>query len=583
MQSPTPMAGAPIERRLAAVMAADVVGYSRLMGQDEAGTLIAVRSWRSDVLEPLINRQRGRIFKDLGDGVLVEFGSAVNAVQCAIELQEMMTTANVGLSKDRQIVLRIGINLGDVMVEGSDLYGDGINIAVRLEGIAEPGGVLVSGTVFDYVRNKVDTGFEDLGIPSLKNIVESVRVYRVSGTPRVATATSRAASEKPSIAVLPFANMSGNPDQQYFSDGITEDIITELSRWHQLRVLSRHTSFHYRDRLMEAKGIGSELGVRYVVEGSIRQIGERLRVTAQLLDTETGSHLWAERYDRSLQEIFAVQDEVVQMIVATLVGRMQAADTDVARRKPPTSLAAYDCVLRGYALPYGDPQADAEAHRLYEKAIELDPGYGLAHALLAQMLAHEWDYDMSGSNALLDRALAHAKRGVELDENESVCPSSLGYVYLCLGTIDLAEHYIQRAIAMNPNNPMHIADMAALFVFVGRTDEGIPLLEKAKRIDPYFNPAWYWFTLGFANFMARRHNEAAAAFGRSPTMPFYVCAYRAACYAQMGEPDRARECAEHTLRRKPDFSVRVFASKYALQPVDLEHLVTGLRKAGLPE
>jgi class 3 adenylate cyclase len=239
MQSPTPMAGAPIERRLAAVMAADVVGYSRLMGQDEAGTLIAVRSWRSDVLEPLINRQRGRIFKDLGDGVLVEFGSAVNAVQCAIELQEMMTTANVGLSKDRQIVLRIGINLGDVMVEGSDLYGDGINIAVRLEGIAEPGGVLVSGTVFDYVRNKVDTGFEDLGIPSLKNIVESVRVYRVSGTPRVATATSRAASEKPSIAVLPFANMSGNPDQQYFSDGITEDIITELSRWHQLSTANR--------------------------------------------------------------------------------------------------------------------------------------------------------------------------------------------------------------------------------------------------------------------------------------------------------------------------------------------------------
>jgi adenylate cyclase len=278
-----------VERRLAAILAADVVGYSRLMEQDEAGTLATLKLRRKQVLEPLVAHYRGRIFKITGDGVLVEFGSAVNAVQCAVDLQQKMASANTDRPDAHRIVLRIGINLGDVMVEGSDLYGDGVNISARLEGIADPGDVLVSGTAFDYVRNKVNTAFDDLGPQTLRNIAEPVRIYRVAGTPRVPVAAAIVSSDKPSIAVLPFANMSGDPEQQYFSDGITEDIITELSRFRELFVIARNSSFQFRDRSVDVKRIGRDLGVGYVVEGSVRKAGDRIRVTAQLVEVATST------------------------------------------------------------------------------------------------------------------------------------------------------------------------------------------------------------------------------------------------------------------------------------------------------
>ena len=474
--------------------------------------------------------------------------------------------------------------------KGGDLFGTAVNIAARLEGIAQPGGIVVSAAVRDAIAGKLAASFIDLGMKTLKNIQEPLRAYTLSpktdflgpGMPSVGEANPLAS--KPSIAVLPFLNMSGDPEQQYFSDGITGDIITELSRWHQLSVVSRSSSFHFRDKAPDAMEVGRQLGVRYIVEGSIRQIGDRIRVTAQLIDTASGRHLWAERYDRSLDEIFVMQDEVVQTIVATLVGRLQAAGADLVRRKPPSSLLAYDCVLRGKSLPWGDPDADAEAVRLYQRAIELDPDYGVAYALLALMMYHEWCYDMSGSNQILDRAFEHARRAVELDENESYCQFILGHIHLFRGAHDLAMQYHMRAVEINPNSPEHIADMGGLFAYLGQPEESITWLRRAKRIDPYFNPPWYWFMMGMAHFVGRRHDQAIAAYGQAQTMPFYVRASVAACHAHLGEIDRARECSAETLRQKPDFSTRVFASKHRFKvQSDLDHFVAGWRRAGLPE
>ena len=398
-------------RRLAAVLAADVVGYSRLMEQDESDTLARLKAWRKEVLEPLVAQHQGRIFKFTGDGVLVEFGSAVNAVQCAINLQHGMAAANADIAEARHMVLRIGVNLGDVMVEGDDLYGDGINIAARLEGIAEPGSVAVSGTVFDYVKNKIKVGFEDLGTQTLKNIAEPVRIYRITGTPRVAVPASKGATDKPSIAVLPFTNMSGDPEQAYFSDGITEDILTELSRFRALSVIARNSSFRFRGEDVDVVRVGRELNVQYVLEGSVRKMGNKIRITAQLIDAITGSHVWADRFDRTQDEIFAVQDQVVRTIVGTLAGRLQAADVEKALRKPPASLAAYDCVLRADALPFGNPEARAEVRRLSERAIELDPTYGRAYAQLAISYYLEWVNDYSGSDAALGSSLLFSPTG----------------------------------------------------------------------------------------------------------------------------------------------------------------------------
>jgi TolB-like protein len=296
-----------VQRRLAAILAADVVGYSRLMEADEVGTLAALKARRKEVLEPLVVQHQGRVFKVTGDGVLVEFTSAVNAVQCAVDLQQGMAAANDGQPEERHIVLRIGVNLGDVMVEGSDLYGEGVNIAARLEALAEPGGILVSGTAYDHVRNKVQVGFDDLGLQGLKNIAELVRAYRVVGMPTVPVPNYTTISDKPSIAVLPFLNVSGDPEQEYFSDGITEDIITELSRFRSLYVIARNSSFAFKGKAVKVQEIAKELGVAYVVEGSVRKASTRIRISAKLVEAAGGAHLWVERYDRPAEDIFAIQ------------------------------------------------------------------------------------------------------------------------------------------------------------------------------------------------------------------------------------------------------------------------------------
>lgn len=578
------MAEERVQRRLAAILAADVVGFSRLMERDETTTLAVLKARRKTVLEPLVARHQGRVFKVAGDSVLVQFGSAVDAVQCAIDLQQEMASASANLPEDSRIVLRIGINLGDVMVEGSDLYGDAVNIAARLEQMADPGGILISGTAYDQVRNKIKSGFDDVGAQNLKNIQEPVRLYRVAGTPQIARAVAMAPTDKPSIAVLPFTNMSGDPEQQYFGDGITEDIITELSRFRQLHVLARNSSFRYRGQDVDIARVGRELGVQYILEGSVRRLGERIRITAQLVEALSGHHVWAERFDRNQEELFAVQDQVVRTIVATLVGRLEAADADRAKRKPPGSLAAYECVLRGDALPSGNHEAAAEARRLFQQAIELDPGYARPYALLAYTFFVEWHRDMSRSNSALDQALALAKKGVALDPHDSQCQSILGWIYLLHQSYELAEQHYLKARELHPNSAYQVAGLGDLHISLGKPEEAIEYYKAAKLLDPFFDTVWYYPALGGACFHARRYDEAIAALSRSSTMFFWGHAYLAACYAVIGKEDRARICAAEVLRLVPDFSSTRYTEKEPFKrAADRQQLLDGLRKAGLPE
>ncbi|MCI0431108.1 MAG: tetratricopeptide repeat protein, partial [Rhodospirillales bacterium] len=497
------------KRRLAAILAADVVGYSRLMEADEAGTLAALKAWRGDVLKPLVARHRGRIFKLMGDGVLVEFGSAVNAVQCAVDLQRDTAAVSADLPEDRRIVLRIGVSLGDVMVEGADLYGDGVNIAARLEGIAEPGGILVSGAAYDQVRNKISVGFEDLGAQTLKNIAEPVRAYRVAGLPTVAVSAPKPRTANPSIAVLPFVNMSGDPEQEYFSDGITEDIITELSRFRHLHVIARNSSFQFRGKDIDVKRIGRELGVQYLVEGSVRRVGDRIRITAQLIDTIADSHLWAERYDRDARDILALQEEVAHAVAATAGGRVDAAGRERAMRLSPAALRAYDLVLRAKALVLRHSRADNEQARLCaEKAIELDPTSSRAHAWLAMSRFYEYmAYWTDTREASLREAYELAQRAVLLDESDSLACVMLGFMHLGRRNFDEARSELEKAIDLNPNDSEARGIYAFFLTAIGRPDAAIEQFDLAKRQNPYDMTYTPWIK-GIVYFTAHRYDDA---------------------------------------------------------------------------
>src|SRR5207302_1018335 len=380
------------ERRLAAILAADMVGYSRLMEADETGTLARLKTHRLELIDPAIEKNKGRIIKTTGDGMLVEFQSVADAVECAAEIQRRMARRNADVSPARWIEFRIGINLGDVIVDDGDIFGDGVNVAARLQELAASGGICVSAAVRDQVGDRLDVAFEDLGEQNVKNIVRPIRVFRVlcdnesQPRPNAAEATSIAAI-KPSLVVLPFVNMSGDPEQEFFADGLTEDIITELSRFRDLLVISRNSAFVHKGKAVKVRDIAREFGVHYVVEGSVRKVAERVRVTVQLIDAETDRHIWAERYDRKIEDIFAIQDEVTCAIVATLPGRIEAARHDRAKRKPTENMAAYEYVLAGKILHHrSSPDDNVEAQRLLDRAIALDPKYAHAHAWKACVL-----------------------------------------------------------------------------------------------------------------------------------------------------------------------------------------------------
>jgi TolB-like protein/class 3 adenylate cyclase len=578
------MAEDRVQRRLAAILAADVVGYSRLMELDEVGTLAALKTRRKDIVQPLVAQHQGRVFKVTGDGIMVEFASAVNAVQCAIDLQQAMAEAARDQPEDRRIVLRVGINLGDVVVERGDLYGDGVNIAARLETAADPGGIYLSGTAYDQVRNKFETAFEELGEQSLKNIGAPVRVYRVAGLVRLPIVTAAAPTSKPSIAVLPLTSMSGDTDQQYLCDGITEDIITELARFRQLRVLARNTSFRYRGQDVDVQRVGRELGVQYVLEGSMRRLGERIRITAQLIDTATGHHLWAERFDRNQDELFAVQDQLVKTIAATLVGRLKAVATEIALRKPPANLAAYELVLRGDALPLYRPGATEEARKLFEQAVTLDPTYAKAYALLSNLDITAWYHDFDAPDTLLDSAFEMAQKAVAFDPNDPSSHTAVARLHQTRGAYSLAEYHYRKAIELNPNSAILMAGFGDLHISLGDPVKALEYFQQARTLDPFFDPSWFWPIIGVAHFLTRQYEEAVAVLDRTSDAPYWVHLFLAASHAMLGNQDRAHHHAAETLRMKPDFSISRSMTRQPLRRAeDREHLVGALRKAGFAD
>jgi TolB-like protein len=390
--------------------------------------------------------------------------------------------------------------------------------------------------------------------------------------------------EKPSIAVLPFVNLSGDPAQDYFSDGITEDIISELSRWRRLVVRSRSASFRYRGATVDTQQVAHELGIRFVVEGSVRRMGDRIRISTQLVDAESGSHIWSEKFDRGANEIFAVQDRVVQTIVSTLVGRVEASDTERARRKPPASLAAYECVLKCNALSWADPAGAAEAMRLIERAIELDPGYAHAHALLAALSYSPFDDGPKGTAAALESAYILAVRGVELDDGESTCHAMLGAICMHRREYDLAVQYSRRAVEINPNNQWNAADLASMLVRTGDSEEALTWLTRAREIDPYFDQPWYWRAAGIAHMNLHRYAEALSMLSRARVRSYAYVALIAGCHARLGDLNAARASVAECLSMKPDFSLEQFMSKEPFKSrTDAEHLASSLRLAGLPE
>ena len=568
-----------MERKLAAILAADVVGYSRLVEQDEAGTLAALRAWRKDVLEPLIVKNHGRIFKVMGDGVLIEFGSPVEAVRCAVELQEGMAEANTGAPEDRHIVLRIAVNLGDVVVDGGDCYGDGVNIAARLEGLAQPGGVVVSGTTYDHVRNKIERGFENLGIQKLKNIAEPVRVYRVIGTPRVSVVTgSNVAKNKSSIAVLPFLNMSSDPEQEYFADGLTEDLITDLSKVPGLFVIARHSTFAYKGRPLDLRSVAKELGVRFVVEGSVRRAAARMRINVQLIDANDGTHIWADRFDRELADIFVVQDEVVGRIVSALSGVLPAVHPVATKRA--TNLEAYDLFVRGRMLVNQSAESNRAARPLLERSIELDPGFADAHAWLAMNRLGGWVYwgEAAESRSL---ALTAAQRAVSLDPENAGAHAILGEVLIYLGKPDAGAAALTKALEINPNHADAWVIFGEVKVYEGKAMEALEHTRKAFNLNPH-PPGWYYWYLGFMEYAAGRYNDAVETLRREG-IPSGSQRILAASLAQLGCVEEAKAEAGRFITAYPDFSIQRWANTQPFQrESDRQHFINGYLKAGLP-
>lgn len=574
-----------MERRLAAIMVADVAGYSRLMGEDEAGTLAAVKRHRQEILVPLVAEHQGRVIKLMGDGVLVEFGSAINAVSCAVAIQGR-TSATEQSAPGRPIEMRIGINLGDVIIEDSDIYGDGVNIAARIQSLAPIGGICISGKVFDEVNRKLQCGFEDMGVHELKNIHEPVRVLRVDCGVSRAEPAVRAATpgQKPSLIVLPFLNMSGDPEQEFFADGLTEDILTALSRFGELFVISRTSSFKYKDAKKSAQQVATEMKVQYVAEGSVRKAGNQVRITVQLIEAENDSHIWAERYDRKLEDIFAVQDEITSAIVATLPGRIEAASHRRASQKPTESLAAYECVLAGKTLHHRSTrEANEKALELLDRAIALDPSYAQAHAWKACTLGQAWVYNWCADrNAIFAQVGEELKVALSLDDKDSDVHRILSALHLARDDFDKARYHQERGISLNPNDDLIVVQQGELLTWLGRPDEGVEWIQRAMRLNPY-HPERFWHHLGRAHFAAKRYDEAINAFHRIAAPDYTAHAFLAASHAMKGDAAGAQREHDAVLGQKPDFAIKSWLpTLHYANASDRDHMRDALAAAGLP-
>jgi TolB-like protein/class 3 adenylate cyclase/Tfp pilus assembly protein PilF len=587
-----------VQRRLAAIMVADVVGYSRLMEQDEAATLSALRDRRKLVLEPVISAHGGRIVKMMGDGALIEFASAVNAVASALDLQRKMVDANRELPESRRILLRIGINLGDVVGEGTDIYGEGINVAARLESLAEPGGICISAKVHDELHGKIDAASEDMGEIRLKNIARPIRAYRIGSAAGDRPAPKPGPvrkDDKPSIAVLPFTNMSGDPEQEYFSEGITEDIITEISRFRDLMVIARNSSFAYKGGAVSIAKVGQELGVAYVLEGSVRRSGNRVRITAQLVDAQSGSHIWADRYDREITDMFEVQDEITQKIVGMLAVGLEEDALERAKRKPPENLIAYDHWLRGKRLLWTVGQNNLEARRHFEKAAAVDPEFSRAYSGLSVTYQMEaLGFPIASEAAIAyDNAYSAARKALDLDEADYQAHISLAWSLLYRRRdYEGMKKHIDRAILLNPNDADSLANAVYLLALYGDAERAVACGDTAMRLNPRY-PDWYTSFYSTALFAAKRYQEALAARIRVPDYFIDSTFIGTAILAQMDRLGEARQWADRavaTLQATPGGRERAISGCIQLlldnnpfrRQEDRDHFAEAMRKAGVP-
>jgi adenylate cyclase len=583
-----------LERRLAAILAADVVGYSRLMGADEDGTLERLKLLRRELVQPKIQKHSGRIVKLMGDGILAEFSSIVEAVRCAAKIQQAIAEREANRPEDQRIRLRIGVNLGDVIVEGSDIYGGGINVAARLEGLADPGGICISGKVYEEVRDRLDFVFEDMGEKAVKNIDRPVRVWRWinEASPMARKAGPQTPTlmipDKPSLAVLPFDNMSGDPEQAFFADGIAEDIITALSRFRSLFVIARNSSFTYKNKAVDVRSVGQQLGVRYVLEGSVRRAANRVRVTAQLIEAETGNHLWAEQFDRELEDIFAVQDEITQRIVGALQPEIGAAEWERARRKSPDSLDAWALYHQGIYHLYRYSKADnAEARRLFRQAVEQDDQFAAAYTMLAYACF------MAVFDALTDyrvdqltESFDMAQKAVRLDGRDAMAHAILGRVLSMRHQHDLAIAECDKAIELNPNLSQAQFGRGLALVLAGRPGEAVANLENAARLSPR-DPNYYAFLLIFAwaDLLQGRYDGALEWARRAVAQPnsgVWGNATLAIALAHLDRREEAREALDALIEEKPDMALSFIAETLPFRR-ESDRLIfeDGLRRAGL--
>jgi len=580
-----------IKRWLAAILAADIAGYSRLMGQDEAATVHDLKGHQAVIL-PLVARHGGRIMDTAGDGILAVFRSVIGATQCAVEIQTVMAARNKEAPENRRMLFRIGINLGDVIHDETRIYGDGINVAARLEALAAPGGVLVSQSVHDQVRDRLDLVFEDLGERELKNIARPVRVYRLR-TPAESKAVPAPGAalqlpDKPSIAVLPFLNMSGDPEQEYFADGIVEDILTGLSRLRWLFVIARNSSFSYKGRNVDVRQVGRELGVRYVLEGSVRRGGNLIRITGQLIEAETGNHIWAERYDRALDDIFAIQDEITESVIGCIQPEVYAAEHDRLKRKPPQSLDAWESFIRGMFLYSQHSDAGTkDALNMLERAIEVDPCYAQVHGLRAVCLAWRAIQGWENRDTAFAEAAEGADRAVACDPEEPWAYLAHGFIAAGNRRDSEAVSAVSRAIDASPNFAYAHGLLGAAHAFGGRPDQAIECIDRGVRLSPrdIFGDE-YALYYAFVHFQAGRYGEAASAAHRAiqqrPGHPVpYIMA--AASYGLAGETDKAKRAITQLTNLVPNISAAGVEETFLYcQREDRSRLAMGLRAGGLP-
>jgi len=621
------------QRRLAAILATDMVGFSLQMGADEEGTLALITNLRIEIFEPCITQFQGRIFKTTGDGLLAEFASVVKAVECAVRLQEMLQDRYSSAPDNQKFQFRMGINLGDIITQQDDVFGEGVNIAARLENFAEPGGICISNTVYHSVNGKIDIGFKDLGTQNFKNIDRPVRVYRLVSADNIARSnfyepltwkkTTIAAlcilvvvtggyfiwqvwlsgskstvqenrltlvAQKPSLIVLPFTNLSDDKSQEYFSDGLTSDLTTDLSRISGLTVIARSSAFSFKDQSPDIRTIGKELGVRYAVEGNVQKLGERVRINVQLINSESGGHIWAERFDRSVDNLFDIQDEVREKIVESLKITLSSREKRWLTQRPTSSPEAYNIYLKGLQQEsFFTRENNIEARHLFHRAIEHDPKFAAAYAHLAQA------YSLAAENGWIDnpteftaRALELAKKAIELDDELPIAHWSLGRLLIRPQFADFEESIasLNRAIELNPNYSDGYAYLAIVYVYRGQAEQALGVIEKAMRLNPKF-PFWYFFTLGQAQFFLTRYDIAVQNFKkaieRNPTVP-WPHRWLISAYGHLGNLEDAEWEIAELESLNQIVTVQTFREYTALHDQGyLKHYLDGLRKAGIPE